>query len=74
MDVEFENDPFGDIDSVPANRLNTNQNRGNNNATKKLKNNRGQASEITRNDRPIIELNANLACPIQSLSPYSNKW
>lgn len=66
MDVEFENDPFGEVIDVPANRLASNDS-----VAKKMRNDHGQAS--SRQATPNL-LNPQLACPIASITPYSNKW
>jgi len=64
MDCEFDNDPFDE----PNNRMNMS-------ASKKMKNNQGQSSARSNtNGGGGNRLNAQLACPISSITPYSNKW
>ena len=58
MDIEFEDDPFDDID----------------NEGKRMKNERGEPSAGPSNASFSNQLNAQLACPIASITPYSNKW
>jgi len=70
MDVEFENDPFGDVDSAPMNKFSANNV---SNSAKKHKNNYGQVSSRQTNQMSNT-LNPQLACPISSITPYSNKW
>lgn len=60
MDAEFENDTFADVLDNVGNRM---------------RNERGESSAgPSLNASFSNQLNPQLACPIASITPYSNKW
>lgn len=65
MELEFGDDPFGDIENAKTSRNNFQQ-------AKKMKTpTKASTSGMSNQTR---QLNPELVCPISAINPYTNKW
>jgi len=79
MDMEFDNDPFDDMDVAVDKQPNRSMSSTSNQpASKKQKNNSGQSSNSRNanqeNASSLNQINPQFINPISAITPYCNKW